>query len=298
MRRPDADLWYEAACAEMQAQQENGTWELVPLPPGRKAIGSRWVFKIKWTADGSVERYKGRIVAKGYLQRPGIDYSETFAPTAKWAALRAILALSAYEDLYVETVDVSTAFLNGNVHEEIYMRQPEGFEQGGPGYVCKLHMLLYRLKQAGRMWHEKLDSKLQTMGFKHIHCDHSIWVWTRGAQRIIVPVFVDDMTICAKTAADIAWVKSELGKRFKLCDLGPTSFLLGVEIKRNCSKHSMTLSQHQYVIDMLKRYGFDQCKPVSTPMVEERLTKDMAPSTAEEVVKRGASHQGHGSLHC
>src|ERR1700719_4404883 len=140
LQRPaeERSLWYKAAMDEIKALMDNGTFELVQLPPGRKAIGSRWVFKVKRNADGSVERFKGRVVAQGFAQRPGFDFTETFAPTAKWAALRAILALAAFEDLHLESVDISSAFLNGDLEEEGYMRQPEGFEEKGKDWVWHL----------------------------------------------------------------------------------------------------------------------------------------------------------------
>ena len=121
--------WHKAAVDEIQALTDNGTFELVQLPPGRKAIGSRCIFKVKKNADGSIERYKGRLVAQGFAQRPGFDFTETFAPTPKWAALRAVLALAALEDLHLESVDISSAFLNGTLKEDVYMRQPPGFVQ-------------------------------------------------------------------------------------------------------------------------------------------------------------------------
>jgi hypothetical protein len=134
MQRPDANLWYEAAVKEMQAHIETGTWELVKLPPGRKAIGSKWVFKVKHNADSSVERYKARLVAQGFSQRPGIDFDETFAPTAKWAALRTIFALAALEDWELESIDISNAYLNGELRDvEVYMRQPNVERRGSGG---------------------------------------------------------------------------------------------------------------------------------------------------------------------
>lgn len=131
MTRPDAKLWWDAAAEEIASLEANGTWELVQLPVGKKAIGSCWVFKLKRNPDGSVERYKGRVVAKGYSQRPGFDFLETFASTSKWASLRAILALSALHDMELESVDISSAFLNGVMDAEVYMQQPEGFEAKG-----------------------------------------------------------------------------------------------------------------------------------------------------------------------
>jgi hypothetical protein len=151
MAGPDADKWYEAMVTEMQAHVENGTWELVELPRGRKAIGSKWVFKIKCAADDSVDCYKARLAAKGFSQRPGIDFDETFAPTTKWAALRAIFAIAALEDLELESIDISNAYLNGELKDiDVYMTQPEGFAEQGGEWVAKLIKGLYGLKQGGR----------------------------------------------------------------------------------------------------------------------------------------------------
>ena len=288
MQRPaeERSLWYKAAMDEIKALMDNGTFELVQLPPGRKAIGSRWVFKVKRNADGSVERFKGRVVAQGFAQRPGFDFTETFAPTPKWAALRAILALAAFEDLHLESVDISSAFLNGDLEEEVYMRQPEGFEEKGKDWVWHLKKSIYGLKQAGRCWHQKLNHVLESMGFRRITCEHSIWVYQQGSTKVIVPVFIDDMTIAAKSMDTIEELKSGLKKHFKLRELGPTSWLLGVEITRNHPKHSISLSQHQYVQTLLERFGFSDCTPVSTPLDPgSKLSASMSPTTPEEAEK-------------
>jgi hypothetical protein len=131
LARPDADKWIAAALAEIEAHVENGTWELAQLPPGRRAIGSRWVFKIKRLPDGSVDKYKGQVVAQGYSQVHGIHYTEVFASMARMAAMCTVLAIAAAEDLELESVDVSTAFLNGKIDAEIYMKIPEGLEVEG-----------------------------------------------------------------------------------------------------------------------------------------------------------------------
>ena len=144
----------------------NGTWEYVELPPGAKVVDSKWVFIIKHKSDGSIERYKGQVVAKGFSQRPGFEYTEdaTFSPTYRPASLCLILALAAKHKLHLRTVDISHAFLLGNpLKEEIYMRQPSGFHQGGPNTVCKLILPIYGLKQAARLWNEKLHSVLSTI---------------------------------------------------------------------------------------------------------------------------------------
>ena len=285
--RPDAKLWEQAATEEFMSLIENGTFVPVKLPPGRKSIGCRWVFKLKRKADGSIDRYKARLVAKGYSQRPGLEYSQVFAPTAKWSALRAILAIAALEDLELYSLDVSTAFLNGEMDCDVYMQQPEGFEDHfGPDLVLKLIKSLYGLKQAGRQWHKKLDSVLKSLSFTLVQCDNSIWVYKKHNTRIIIPVYVDDMTIACKDPKEYLHIKDELAKHFKLHDLGPTSFLLGVHIQRDRAKHTLTISQKQYITDVLERFGLGTCSTVSTPLPEgHKLSKDMSPKTPEEMAE-------------
>jgi hypothetical protein len=283
MTRPDAKFYHEAACKEIDALIENKTWVLAKLPPGRKAIGCRWVFLIKRKADGSIDRYKGRLVAQGYSQRPGLDFGETYASTVKWATLRAILAIAAYEDLEVESVDISSAFLNGDIDAEIYMEQPEGFSQGDKSDVLKLLKGLYGLKQAPRLWYTKLHSVLSLIGFKTVQSDHSLWIYQKDDVKIIIPVFVDDLTIVSKDKSAINSVISHLEKHFKLRRLGGIEFLLGVKVERDRANHTIHLSQRQYILDMLARYGFSDCNPVSTPLNPGTILSEAhCPSTPEE----------------
>jgi hypothetical protein len=161
MRCPDSALWHQAMVRKMEAHLENDTWELVKLPHGRKAIGSKWVFKVKRNPDGTVKRYKARLVAKSFGQRPGVDFDETFPPTTKWAALRAIPALAALENLELESINISNAYLNGELHDvDVYMQQPDGFAEHNSSWVARLLKGLYGLKQGGRKWFRRLEEVL------------------------------------------------------------------------------------------------------------------------------------------
>jgi len=299
MMRPDAQKYHDAACDEIQTLLDNGTWDLAQLPLGRRAVGCRWVFLIKRKSDGSIDRYKGRLVAKGFSQHPGFDFNETYASTVKWTTLRSILALAALENLEIESIDISSAFLNGDIDAEVYMQQPEGFPQGSPEQVLHLKKSIYGLKQSPRLWHKKLDSVLVNLGFKKIKSDASVWVYNKNEIRIIVPVFVDDMTLVSKSKQKIQELKEELKKHFKLRDLGPTEFLLGVKIERDRSHHTLHLSQHQYILDILSRFGFESCSPVSTPLNPGvKLTQEQAPRTPSEVEEMHSVPYSHavGSL--
>jgi hypothetical protein len=192
--------------------------------------------------------------------------------------------MAAIDDMELESIDISSAFLNGELDQEVYMEQPEGFHQGDYDDFLQLLKGIYGLKQSGRIWHQKLDKELQEMDFVKVRCDHSIWVYQKGENRVIIPVFVDDLTIASKSKEAVQTVKDELRKRFKLRDLGPTSFLLGVSIERDRAKRVLTLSQKQYILDLLERYGHSDCSRVSTPMDPGcKLSTEQAPSTPEEV---------------
>ncbi len=200
----------------MEAHRLNGTWEIIKLPPGRRAIGSRWFMKVKRNADGSLDCYKSRLVAKGYSQHPGFDFKETFAPTVCYSTIRIVLALAALEDLELHSVDISHAYLNGTLEEENYMQQPEGFEVGRPDHVYRLRKSLYGLKQAGKVWNKTLHSVLSSMGFNHVQSDHGLYIYLRDDVRILMPVFVDDITLACKDGAKIDSIVQELSKHFKL----------------------------------------------------------------------------------
>ena len=264
IKGPDAVKWKEAMLEEYNAHLANGTWSIVKLPPGQMVVKCKWVYKIKHNADGSIERFKARLVAKGFSQRPGIDYFETFASTMRHATIRVILALAAVEDLHLRSVDISHAFINSEIDTEVYMAQPPGFEQYGPEYAAKLSKSIYGLKQSPRLWGEKLCAIMMELGFKKAYSDPSLYIFERDNIRVIVPVFVDDITLASKSADALDKFVAELATYFKLRDLGPTSFLLGMEIIRNRPERIIHLSQKQYIINKLDEFCMADCKPVGT----------------------------------
>ncbi|CAI7904023.1 unnamed protein product [Closterium sp. NIES-54] len=183
----DAEEWKKAMESELKSIEENGTWELVELPKGRKAITSKWLVKIKSDADGKIERYKSRLVPKGYQQKEKVDYKDLFDPVVKPTTLQTLLVGAAIKRWVVKQMDVTTAFLNGVLEEEIFMAQPEGFDDGS-GRVLRLKKALYGLKQAPRQWHLKLRGVLEEIGFTPSTADHSLFMLGEGEQRSFMVV--------------------------------------------------------------------------------------------------------------
>jgi hypothetical protein len=263
---PEAKEWEGAAADELASIMKHGTWELVKLPPGRKAVGCKWIFTIKRDAAGNIKRYKARLVAKGYSQVEGLDYTETFAPVAKFTSIRVLLALAAAHDWEVHHMDVKTAFLNGDLEEEVYMDQPEGFQEvGKEDLVCRLKKSLYGLKQAPRAWNIKLHEELSKLGFIRLEADHSVYARGSSNGQTYLLVYVDDMLIVGSCHEVVKEMKKDLSKVFTMTDLGEASYFLGLEFSRDRGARRIYLHQGGYIAKMLEKYGMADCRPVRTP---------------------------------
>ena len=236
--------------------------------------------------DGLLDCYKARLVTKCYSQHPGFDFKETFAPTVRYSTIHIILAIAALENLELCSVDISHAYLNGKLEEEIYIHQPEGFEVGGPDYVCKLKKSLYGLKQARQVWNRKLHSVVLSMGFQRIQSDHGLYIFSKDNVCIFIPVFMDDITLAGKKGAKLDSIIQKLSFHFKLHDLGPTTQLLGMEIHRDCPNFSLSLSQSQFITNLLQEHGLQDCKPISTPLNPGyHLSTSMCPQTEAKALE-------------
>ncbi|XP_072087345.1 retrovirus-related Pol polyprotein from transposon RE1 [Arachis hypogaea] len=255
--------WVDAIKNELQALEQSQTWKLTSLPPGKKAIGNKWVFKVKYNPDGSIERYKARLVAKGFTQVPGIDYRDTFSPVMKLGSLRVVLAVAAAKGWFLKQIDVNTAFLHGDLDEEVYMKPPQGLDVKA-GQVCKLEKSLYGLKQASRQWNTKLKSVLVELGFVQSKADYSLFTKQTESGFTALLVYVDDLILAGNNLGEINAVKTVLDDRFKIKDIGDLKFFIGMEVAR--SKEGILLNQRKYAMDILKDAGFENCKPASTPM--------------------------------
>ena len=249
---------------------------------GRKAIGHKWVFKLKLNPDNSIARYKARLVAKGYSQIPGQDFTETTSPVARLASYRALLSLAVKLDLEAHHLDIETAFLNGTLEEEIYMKAPDGLDTD-KNSIWKLRKSLYGLKQASNVWNKLLDCTLKKLGFNRCGKDTCVYWFRSGGHFIILAVHVDDMLIVSNSKTKLTEMKLKLTKYFKVKDLGEVKFLLGIEVIRDRKSGSIELSQEAYINQLLKRFKVQDIKPTTTPLsTGVRLMQENCPTTEEE----------------
>jgi hypothetical protein len=265
MSRQDHNEWIKACNAELEVLKKFGVFEEVPRPQDRKVVGSKWVFHMKHGPDGQIERYKARVVAQGFSQVEGIDYNETFAPVTKFNSIRLLLALAARYDWEIHQMDVKSAFLNGELDEEIYLRPPPGYK-AAPNTVWRLKKALYGLKQASREWYKTFLSELKTLGFTRIQADHCVFYKKIDGHDLIIAVYVDDNLILSDSLDLINKTKKELSSRFEMTDLGDVNWILNMEVTRNRPKRTIRLSQSQYIENILERHGMADCKPAATPM--------------------------------
>ncbi|KAL2900721.1 Retrovirus-related Pol polyprotein from transposon TNT 1-94 [Bienertia sinuspersici] len=256
--------WIAAMNRELYALEENDTWELTTLPPGKKAIGSKWVFKTKYKADGSIERYKARFVAIGYQQVPGEHFNNTFSPVAKLSTVRVIVSLATTNQWPIKQLDINNAFLHGYLEEEVYMKPPQGYTKAKPGEVCRLKRSLYGLRQASRQWNKQLTKYLIGLGFVQSYQDYSLFTRTLEHEFIAVLVYVDDILITGSSSDQINSIKEGLHNEFTIKDLGDVSYFLGIEVIR--SPNGTILSQKKYIKDIIEDVGMANCKPASAPL--------------------------------
>ena len=258
--------WRAAMDAEIASLAVNNTWELEERPSGAKVIPVKWVFKIKGNTTGEVERFKARLVVKGYMQREGVDYGEVYAPVSKHTSLRAILSITAADDLELHSMDIKTAFLNGKLEPGTYVDQPLGYHEGGPNTVAHLHRSLYGLHQAPRAWHLCLTEELKDMGFKTATADPSLFTYQHMTGQILLLVYVDDLLIAASSKDAIAYVKDKIQAAFDTRDLGEATSFLGMSIERDRANRTIKLAQSNMVADLQDRYGLKDAQQKSTPL--------------------------------
>ena len=282
----DSEKWIMAMQEEMESLQKNKTWELGELPKGKRVVRCKWVFKRKEGIPGVEEpRFKARLVAKGYSQIPGVDFNDVFSPVVKHSSIRALLGIVAMHDLELEQLDVKTAFLYGELEEDIYMQQPEGFiSSGKEDLVCLLKKSLYGLKQSPRQWYKRFDSFITTTGFSRSDYDSCVYFKRVDDGFVYLLLYVDDMLIAAKDIDVIVKIKAQLNSEFEMKDLGPAKKILGMEISRDRKAGVLYLSQKGYINKVLKRFNMSNAKPVSTPLASHfKLSSALCPQSEEDI---------------
>lgn len=252
---------------EMASLLANGTWELTELPKGVKPIGTRWVFATKRDGAGNVVRFKARFVAKGFMQQEGVDYFDTFAPVSKYSTTRVLLAHAAAYGWEVQQLDVKTAFLQGALHEEVYVQQPASYEDG-TGRVCLLRKALYGLKQAPRAWHQHMHAELSKLGYKVSTADPGLYVGGQeeGGRCVYLLVYVDDMLLLSPSADAVAEAKAALLSTFDARDMGAVRDFVGMHVERDLAAGTITISNERLINDLLSKFGMEAANSRLVPM--------------------------------
>ncbi|XP_067621258.1 uncharacterized protein [Eurosta solidaginis] len=259
--------WKKSMEEEYSALLANNTWSAVDLPDGQKAIGSKWVFRIKRDSDGNIQKFKSRLVAKGCSQQLGLNYWETFSPVIRYETIRMLLAIAVEKELHLHQIDISNAYLNSKLTEEIYLKQSEEFvDNNNPNKVLKLNKAIYGLKQSGRHWNSTLDVALKDMGFSPCKSEPCLYVKQYNGSYSYIAVYVDDLILACPSEKEIASIKKSLSSKFQLHDSGAMTFFLGFEIERQGKTGAISVCQKNYINELLSMYGVTSCRPVSTPL--------------------------------
>jgi hypothetical protein len=285
--RSDWPKWKEAMDREIATLEAAGTWTEVPRPSDKNVVGSKWVFRIKRKADGTIDKYKARLVARGFTQIYGVDYFTTYSPVAKLTSFRTILAIAARHDWEIESFDFIGAYLNGELdaNEELYMQAPPGYDSD-PRVVKRLLKSLYGLKQAGRRWYDTLARALKSLGFTTSVADPGVFIARVSGQILILAVHVDDCVLTGSSSDLISEYKQKLNSCYALTDLGPVHWLLGIKVTRDRAAHTLSLSQGAYIDAILSRFALSKAKAYGTPMTPGAIySKKDSPSSPNEVTR-------------
>ncbi|PKU87466.1 Retrovirus-related Pol polyprotein from transposon TNT 1-94 [Dendrobium catenatum] len=265
--------WQSAMQEEFSALQRQGTWTLVPPPRQEPILGCKWTFKTKLLPNGQIDRYKARLIAQGFNQTLGVNYKETFSPVAKMPTIRALLTLALHRKWNIMQLDVSNAFLHGDLTDTVYMRQPAGFiDKTNPHYVCRLHKSLYGLKQAPRQWFHKLTTLLQQFGFKFSRSDPSLLIFNRNNIHLYFLIYVDDILLTGNDTSIIQSLLHFLRSHFALKQLGNVSLFLGIQILKTSSGYM--LHQRHYALKILQDAGLHDCSSAPTPITSSTSQPD------------------------
>ena len=262
-----AAKWIKAMEEEKQSLMKKGTFIQMQVPGGKSPIPSHWIYSLKFNETGSIDRYKARLVANGAKQRNGIDYDQTFAPVARGETIRAFISAAVNKGHKIHQMDVTTAFLHGNIDKEIYMTLPKGFFPKDTLRTCRLLKSLYGLKQASRIWFQTLQQQLMDNGFIQSEADPCLFY----KDDTYILLYVDDLIISGLDNS-VAKLKVSLAEKFSMKDLGSLSFFLNIHFKP--MKGGYLINQRQYIIELLINTGMTNCNTVSTPMTKSLSGED------------------------
>ncbi|GJP38931.1 hypothetical protein CLOM_g23340 [Closterium sp. NIES-68] len=292
---PNEEKWKASEDEEFGSLIENETWDLCDLPPGKKAITSKMIYRHKYGPEGELTRYKSRLVARGFQQTKGKDYDEVFAPVGKGTTVRVLLAIAALLGWKIRQMDIVTAFLNGIIMEEVYMKQPEGLDDGS-GRVCRLKKAIYGLKQAPRAWYHKLEEALLAGGFKKSECDPSLFLLQEKDEILMLLVYVDDILLFSASTALLDSAEQMLGMQFKCSKMGEVKYYLGMHVERDVEKGVLRLHQRKYCEGLAEKNGLQDGGKPAIPLPSGFTVE---PCADEEVVgesDRKLFHSMVGSL--
>ena len=263
----DKNHWIDAMNKEIESLKDSDTWQLVEVSDDKNIVPGKWVYKVKTGANGEIEKYKARYVAKGFKQIEGLEYFETFAPTSKPETFRILLAIAAKQNFTLRQLDVKSAYLHPKIDEEVYLEQPEGYVQvssTGKPLVCKLKKSIYGLKQAARNWYQELANFLKSENFERSKNDYCLFYKVSTSKtKLYILSWVDDLVIAGNDSTEIEELKSAFESKFKMDDRGELKWFLGMRIERKVD--GITLDQELYAANILRRFGMDDCKPSKTP---------------------------------
>jgi hypothetical protein len=264
--------WQSAMQAEYNALMANQTWTLTPLPTGQKAIIARWIYRTKPGPNGIGIRYKARLVARGFQQRAGVDYTETFAPVVKWETIRLIVGLSAHRGWPIQHLDVQTAFLHGILTEPLYLMQPQGFISPGQHHlVYRLQRALYGLCQSPQLWYSRIHTYLLSLGLQQSTADPNLYFKTTRSNLVLTLLYVDDLLITGDDPLAISQLQSQLTAEFTMTDLGSVTRYLGVQFQQ--TRHGLLLHQHDFAMNILLLAQMLDCRPTFVPMAEGTILR-------------------------
>lgn len=289
----EAAEWKKAMDEEMEALSKNQVWELVNAPKNQEVVDNKWTFKLKRDADGNLLRHKARLVARGFSQRKGIDYTETFSPVVRFDSIRAMLAVAADEGMHLQQFDVKTAFLYGDIEENIFMKQPQGYDDE-TGRVCKLKRSLYGLKQSSRCWNQRFTKFLEKFNLEATEADSCMFTNQQKDYRLILAIYIDDGLVACKDKKLIDKLLAGLRKEFEITS-SEANIFLGLQIERG-ENGSIFVHQRTYARKILDRFRMEDANPVTIPADPHQELSPSAHSTKEEETTTAPYREAIGSL--